>query len=174
MPIVKTLHQKDNVDQVLCSKSNWSACMQVFICPFSEHFVWNRCNKVWRTRRHNGVIGRVLSVDPAEGERYYLQILLKHVKGPTSFESFKTIGWSIYSSFREASQKHVLIGCDNSIDAPHQGSNFSAAICIEAFICHLTCSLSAFKCISVINKIFHLLSDDYKKSFPSNNEKAWC
>jgi hypothetical protein len=41
-------------------------------------------------------------VQPSEGERYYLRILLTHVKGPTSFDNLKTVNGYICNTFKEA------------------------------------------------------------------------
>jgi hypothetical protein len=41
-------------------------------------------------------------VQPIEGERYYLRILLTHVIGATSFDNLKTINGQICRTFKEA------------------------------------------------------------------------
>jgi hypothetical protein len=53
-------------------------------------------------RRKNGFkkkqrtqIDRMLYVRPVEGERYYLHVLLNHVRGATSFDDLKTIGTTL-------------------------------------------------------------------------------
>ena len=40
-------------------------------------------------------------VQPSEGERYYLRILLTHIRGATSFDSLKTIDGHTYETFKE-------------------------------------------------------------------------
>ena len=46
-------------------------------------------------------------VQPSEGERYYLRILLTHVKGATSFDNLKTVNGHLCRSFKEAC---ILLG----------------------------------------------------------------
>lgn len=43
--------------------------------------------------RHEKVaaLGRVYSVLPSQSERFYLRLLLHHVRGPTSFQDLKTV-----------------------------------------------------------------------------------
>jgi hypothetical protein len=41
-------------------------------------------------------------VQPTEGERYFLQILLTHVSGATSFDSLKTVNGQTCRTFKEA------------------------------------------------------------------------
>jgi len=46
-------------------------------------------------------------VQPLEGERYYLRILLTHVKGATSFDHLKTVNGYVCGSFKETC---ILLG----------------------------------------------------------------
>jgi hypothetical protein len=57
-----------------------------------------------------------MSAHPAEGERYYLRVLLNHATGATSFEDLRTINGIIFQTFREAAEKRGLIEADNTID----------------------------------------------------------
>ena len=52
---------------------------------FSKHFVWNKQGKYWKERKTRQVIGRINGANLSEGERYYLRLLLNHVRSPTSF-----------------------------------------------------------------------------------------
>ena len=48
-------------------------------CDFPEFFFWNKKAKCWIKRRINtGTIGRVYTVHPSAGDRYYLRLLLHH------------------------------------------------------------------------------------------------
>ncbi|XP_022854997.1 uncharacterized protein LOC111376280 [Olea europaea var. sylvestris] len=48
------------------------------------------------------VVGRIVSASPGEGERYYLRILLNHIRGPLSFKSLKFVNGISVKTFREA------------------------------------------------------------------------
>ena len=70
---------------------------------FPLHYTWNKAHNKWYPRRTaTGAIGRLYMVQPSEGERYYLRILLTHIKGATSFNDLKTINGYKCRSFKEA------------------------------------------------------------------------
>ncbi|WVZ82899.1 hypothetical protein U9M48_030106 [Paspalum notatum var. saurae] len=87
---------------------------------FPEYFTWQKCKKekFWQKRKREGVkqIGRIISAHPAEGERYFLRVLLNHVAGATSFEDLRTVDGEILPSFREAAKRRGLIEADNTLD----------------------------------------------------------
>ncbi|KAL5560737.1 hypothetical protein UlMin_036948 [Ulmus minor] len=56
---------------------------------FPEHFVWNQRDKFWMPRKKGHVIGRIVTTNPSEGERYYLRLLLNHIRGATCFKETK-------------------------------------------------------------------------------------
>ncbi|KAG6713098.1 hypothetical protein I3842_05G134100 [Carya illinoinensis] len=69
------------------------------------------------------VIGRIVTANPFEGERYYLRILLNHVRGPLSFEDLRTVDGVVAPTFREAATMHGLLQRDNSLeDCLHEAS----------------------------------------------------
>ncbi|KAH6763728.1 hypothetical protein C2S51_014977 [Perilla frutescens var. frutescens] len=72
-------------------------------------------SKCWTERKKGNVIGRISTASPIEGERYYLRLLLNHVRGPTSFQYLLTVNGREYSSFKEAAQMRGLLEADQSI-----------------------------------------------------------
>jgi hypothetical protein len=75
---------------------------------FPRYYTWNKSQCKWNPRKTaTGAIGRLYMVQPSEGERYYLRILLTHIKGATSFDDLKTINGYICSTFKEAC---ILLG----------------------------------------------------------------
>ena len=54
---------------------------------FPEHYVWDKQLRIWKEKKKGIAISRIVGANPREGERYYLRLLLNHVRGLTSFES---------------------------------------------------------------------------------------
>ena len=48
---------------------------------FSEYYPWNKQSQKWTKRQNKTVINHVNSANPKEGERFYLKLLLNHVRG---------------------------------------------------------------------------------------------
>ncbi len=71
---------------------------------YPEITVWSKSKEAWHLQeraagrrgagRNNhvtlGTMGRMYFVQPSEGERYYLRILLSHIVGATCFEDLRT------------------------------------------------------------------------------------
>ncbi len=105
---------------------------------FPRFFTWNRSDKVCKPRvkfRKRGsrgagplyegayvtsgynyegsgetVIGRMFTVSPREGERYFLRMLIPHVNGAKSFADMRTVDGEVCSSFRQACSHRGLLG----------------------------------------------------------------
>ncbi|XP_022041580.1 uncharacterized protein LOC110944175 [Helianthus annuus] len=82
---------------------------------FPAHYTWNKGDAIWKTRKIKPRRGRIVSANPAEGERYYLRLLLTHIRGPTSFEHLRTIQGVEHPTFRKAALEKGLIENDNSL-----------------------------------------------------------
>jgi len=80
---------------------------------FPEHFVWDDKKKEWKPSQRGVSIGRIAYAASSEGEKYYLRILLAHVKGPTSFIDLLTINGYTCSSFQKVALKHEITAVDN-------------------------------------------------------------
>ncbi|KAG5537863.1 hypothetical protein RHGRI_025085 [Rhododendron griersonianum] len=81
---------------------------------FPQHFVWNGSSRTWTERRQQEVIGRIITANPTEGERYYLRLLLTYIPAPTSYAHLKTVNGVTFNSYREAAISHGLLQDDNS------------------------------------------------------------
>ncbi|XP_022893735.1 uncharacterized protein LOC111408164 [Olea europaea var. sylvestris] len=80
---------------------------------FPTYFVWNTYFRVWSPRKKQNVIGRIVAANPFEGERYFLRVLLNHVKGSKSFQDLRTVNNIVLPTYREAAFLHGLIGGNN-------------------------------------------------------------
>jgi hypothetical protein len=79
---------------------------------FPEFYTWQAQRKVWQNRTRRDAlrqIGRIMFANPAEGEHYYLRVLLNHVAGATSFECLRTVDDKILPTFHEAAERRGLI-----------------------------------------------------------------
>uniref|UniRef100_A0A453GBS2 ATP-dependent DNA helicase n=1 Tax=Aegilops tauschii subsp. strangulata TaxID=200361 RepID=A0A453GBS2_AEGTS len=83
---------------------------------FPGSFTWEKGKKFWKRRVERFQIGHIVSVNPAEGERYYLRVLLNHVTGKTGFEDLLTVDGVVCGRFREAAERLGLIEADNTLD----------------------------------------------------------
>jgi hypothetical protein len=84
---------------------------------FAEHYHWIKGRKVWQIRKQaSGQIGQIVYANPGEEERYFLKVLLNHVRGATLYEDLRIVASVMYSTFREACEKRGLIETDKSID----------------------------------------------------------
>ncbi|XP_027182204.1 uncharacterized protein LOC113780620 [Coffea eugenioides] len=90
--------------------------LKCFYKDFPQHFVWSSKYKHRTERKRRKVIGRLVSVNPREGERYYLRLLLNHIPGPISFEDLLTVHDKKMNSFREAALALGLLQSDTYIE----------------------------------------------------------
>ena len=97
------------------NKANNAAAKYLYN-EFPEYFVWDQQKKIWNPRKQGHVIGRVVVANPTEGERYYLRLLLGHVKGATCFNDLKNVNGIRVESFREAALLHGLLESDDYLE----------------------------------------------------------
>ena len=77
-----------------------------------QKYVWHEQTKVWKLRKQNKVIGRIIYSNPASGERYYLRMLLNIVRGAESFEKLMTVNDVEYKTFKDACFAYRLLNDD--------------------------------------------------------------
>ena len=87
-----------------------------FYKDFPEHFVWQDDQRYWSERKKETAIGRVITANPVESERYYLCLLLNQVKGPMSFQDLQCFNGTQTSSFCEAALLRGLLESANSFE----------------------------------------------------------
>ncbi|XP_004308422.1 PREDICTED: uncharacterized protein LOC101310942 [Fragaria vesca subsp. vesca] len=81
-----------------------------------EHYKWEKNKKEWVKRIRNWkVLGRIYSMSPSESEKFYLRVLLSHVRGPESFLDLLTVNGALQPTFKQAAENRGLLENDNSI-----------------------------------------------------------
>ena len=106
-----------------------------------------------------------MSAHPAEGERYFLRVLLNHVPGKTSFEDLRTVDGVLCASFREAAERLGLIEADNTLD---ECLTESTEFAMPASLRRLFATILVFCELGDVRGLWdrHLevMSDDYSRS----------
>ncbi|KAG0574270.1 hypothetical protein KC19_VG249600 [Ceratodon purpureus] len=69
---------------------------------FPQHYVWKQQESTWKIRERGFAIGRLYFARPAEGERFYLRLLLTTIAGPRSFEDLRTVNGVVHRTFKDA------------------------------------------------------------------------
>ncbi|KAG0580812.1 hypothetical protein KC19_4G201500 [Ceratodon purpureus] len=69
---------------------------------FPQHYVWKQQESTWKIRERGFAIGRLYFARPAEGERFYLRLLLTTIAGPRSFEDLQTVNGVVHGTFKDA------------------------------------------------------------------------
>ena len=71
-------------------------------------------------------LGRIYTVHPHQDECFYLRLLLVNIRGPTSFESLRTVDGVLCATFREACQRLNLLENDAHWDLTLADATVSA------------------------------------------------
>ncbi|XP_028093115.1 uncharacterized protein LOC114293281 [Camellia sinensis] len=85
---------------------------QLLYREFTKKFVWVPTDRMWYERKQKTVIGRIINL--TEGARYYLRLLLNHVRAPTSFQNLKIVNRIVCESFRQVALQRSLLEDDDS------------------------------------------------------------
>jgi len=98
------------------------AARQYLYIEIPKHYTWNAGDptndptvprtKHWKKRVNNvgsSVISRMYSVYPRDRERFYLRLLLFHVRGATSFSEVRTYEGVLYGTYEETCRVRGLL-----------------------------------------------------------------
>ncbi|XP_056686938.1 uncharacterized protein [Spinacia oleracea] len=139
---------------------------------FPEHYKWE--GKEWKKRSNKTVVvGRLTFVAPAEGERYFLRLLLMHVDSPRSFDHLRTVDGYKCATFQETALRLKLLEEDNAVD-----------LCL-AEACEVQMPTAFRQLFSTVLifcqpsdpnalwlKYYDALSEDYRHQFPSSDSRS--
>lgn len=72
-----------------------------------QFYVFDKKQKIWIKRKKytKPVISRMYLVNPRQREKFYLRLLLLHVKGATCFADLRTVNDIILPTFCEAAEE---------------------------------------------------------------------
>ena len=133
---------------------------------FPEHFVWYPGKKYWAVRQQKDSIGRIVSASPTEGERYFLRLLLTHVKAPTSFDDLKIVNGVHVGMYRQAA---ILKGYFESNDSQEQCMEEAASYHMPHSLRRLFATLLVYfppaSPLILWSKFEQAMSEDYNRMY---------
>jgi ATP-dependent DNA helicase PIF1 len=159
------------------NKTDEDAC-KILYSDFPEFYTWNFENgeKYWKKskRRHIFQVGRTVQAHPAEGEHYYLLILLNNVAGARSFKEVRTVKDVEYHTFHEAIEALSQIDGDTSWDDSLKKATIWA---MSRSIRRLFATILVFGEPSNVRGLWdkHLeaMREDYHRNNPCKKEVEW-
>ena len=110
---------------------------------FPNYFTFVRERRIWKHRERGFSVGRLGHCTPAQGELYYLHLLLTKIQGPTNYEDIRTLNNVVYTTFREACYALGLLDGDNEyIDAIKEASLWVSGNYLRCFFTSMLLSHS--------------------------------
>ncbi|XP_052164729.1 uncharacterized protein LOC127781722 [Oryza glaberrima] len=136
---------------------------------FLEHYRWVARKNVWQKRKTKTCqVGRIVYAHPAEGERYYLRVLLNHVRGPTSHEHLRTVCGITYSTCREACEKSGLVETDMSHDdCLSEAATFQMPYALRRLFATILAYCEVTDICALWHKHKESMSEDYARDNPN-------
>lgn len=92
---------------------NIKKARELTYCEFPQYWRWDESKRIWVKRQIGFKIGRLYYVNPKEGERFYLRMLVFIVKGATDYKDIRTYNGNVYQTFKEACAARGLLNDDN-------------------------------------------------------------
>ena len=131
-----------------------------------EHYTWQLKARQWRPRVREAVakhvVGRLHGATPAEGERFYLYLLLLHRRGATSFEDLRTVAEKKYETFRGAAEANGLVETDEEyLLALQAASDEKMPRQFRRFFAHMLLCTEVADPLALWNRFREDLSDDF-------------
>jgi hypothetical protein len=119
--------------------ASWRQSSSIFVQGISKTIQMDQYHKYWKPMKQHFQIGRLVYANPAEGCKYYLHIILNHVRGAMSYELLRTIRGVVYATWRclwEVWSYYLWLWWIS-----RRGGDWnillSNALCIEANVCYL-------------------------------------
>jgi hypothetical protein len=79
-----------------------------------RYYVYNTTSRMWTKRANRRyAIGRMPLFTPNSGELFYLRLLLKYVKGATSYKYLRTVNGTVHRTFQDACVARHLVENDH-------------------------------------------------------------
>ncbi|XP_073120058.1 uncharacterized protein [Henckelia pumila] len=180
-----TFWRNQNLDYVLRQEHNSKTMLTEFFytcsvnakartllyVEFPEYYVWDNQTKSWYERKKRRVIGRVNAANLVEGERYYLRLLLSHVRGPISFDYLLMVNGKRYFTFKESAQKRGLLESDRSnFECMNEVVTFQMPNSLRRLFATILVYCEPADVRFLWDTYFEAMSEDLQRQFHQNRE----
>jgi hypothetical protein len=105
-----------------------------------------------------------MSINPAEGEHYYLRVLLNHVAGATSFECLRTMDGKILPTFHEAVERRGLIEHDTLNESLTEATDWMMPYALRRLFATILVFCEPNDVFGLWEKHKEAMSEDYKRN----------
>ncbi|XP_021768964.1 uncharacterized protein LOC110733236 [Chenopodium quinoa] len=141
---------------------------------FCEHYTWEQSTKTWKQRVQNKLsIGRLSFVYPAEGERFFLRLLLLHVRSPKSFEDLRTVNGHLYPTFQEAAVKLGIIEDDDAAELTlFEACETHMPAALRRLFATVLIFCQPSNTAALWEKYYPFLGEDFSHKFPQQLQKV--
>ncbi|KAK8953772.1 hypothetical protein KSP39_PZI002518 [Platanthera zijinensis] len=142
-----------------------------FYTDFPKHYTWNTNSKTWhKRRRRQKVVARMYSVHPSEGERFYLRLLLNHIRAPRSFQHLLTTGTTLHPTFKTAAEHYGLLEQDNSLhNCMRDASSFQMPAALRSLFTTILLFCNPTNVRELWNDNYSAMTEDYVTSSSVNH-----
>ncbi|KAK9740788.1 hypothetical protein RND81_03G060200 [Saponaria officinalis] len=131
-------------------------------------------DKFLAPRQSGFTIGRLVYINPSEGERHYLRLLLKNVRRPLSFDDLLTVNDLRCTTFREPAYRRGLLEADNSIEkCLEEASQYQLPFVLRRLFATLLIYCQPKSPRDLFEKFNSHLSADFALTFSTNPRKVF-
>ncbi|KAI9118259.1 hypothetical protein K1719_010591 [Acacia pycnantha] len=130
----------DRVIAGIYSNNNNPGSQQIF--DEISHYLNCREKRIWKHRERGFSVGRLGHSTPAQGELYYLHLLLAKVRCPKNYEDVRTVNHVFYPTFREACYALGLLDDNEYIDAIKEAALWASGNYLRKFFTSMLLSHS--------------------------------
>ncbi|XP_061993673.1 uncharacterized protein LOC133711585 [Rosa rugosa] len=101
----------------------------------------------------------------AEGEKFYLRVLLNHVRGPTSYEDLRTVDDILQPTFKKAVEQRGLLEDDDSIrQCLHEASSIRMPSSLRRLFITISVYCEPHGVRSLWDEFYQFMIEDYASS----------
>ena len=101
---------------------------------------------------------------PAEGERYYLHVLLNHVRGATSFEHLRSRHGTTYATFKDTCAALGYVETDKSLDdCLTESAQFKMPCALRSLFATIIVFYECNNARALWDKHIDSMSEDYRR-----------